>query len=201
MRNPQKYFGMSESSKIGIINMSVSELNAKKVIFSEILSKISVCPWFNERPWDRDDSRVPDPNCLSELKFKNNVFVIPGSSSWRTAVGYNILVGIIDEAGAYRHTNIGDQCEDIYNALQRRLGSRFEGKGAIIMAGSPMFEQDFVESKLKEGKKKYSRVMAVRRTLWDAKYADWSGDYFYVDRVNRVILDKIPDEKICEVSY
>jgi hypothetical protein len=194
LREPQRYFGIDKSSKIAIMNMSVSERNAIKVIFSEIKSKIDTCVWFNERPWERDDARMPDPNCLSELKFKNNTFIRPGSSSWRTAVGYHILVGIIDEAGSYRKTDNSDQAGDIYNALQRRLGSRFESKGAIIGAGSPMYENDFLEDKIKEGEDPQAKVYAKRRSLWDSKYPDWKGDFFYVDRVQRIILDAKPSE-------
>ena len=192
---PQAYFGIDKSSKIAIMNMSISEMNARKVIFSEITSKIDNCKWFQERPWDRADARVPDPICKSELRFKNNTFIIPGSSSWRTAVGYNIAVGIMDEAGAMRKTDNSDQAEDIYLALQRRLGSRFESKGAIIIAGSPLYENDFLESKLKEGQNDpTSRVMARRRNLWDSKYPDWDGDFFYIDTVDRIFLDKEIDK-------
>lgn len=194
MRSPQRYFGISESSKIAIMNMSISEKNAKKVIFSEIMEKIKTCNWFNRYPWDHPEARMPDPNCQSELRFKKNLYIIPGSSSWRTAVGYNILVGIVDEAGSYRNTDNGDQCEDIYLALQRRLGSRFADKGAIIMAGSPMYEQDFVEAKIKEADEENTRILARRRTLWDAKYYDYDGDYFYVDRINRIILEGKPSD-------
>lgn len=193
LREPQRYFGGAKSSKLAIMNMSISEKNAKKVIFSEITSKIYDSQWFRDRPWHMSDARMPDPDCLSELRFKNNIFIIPGSSSWRTAVGYNIIVGIMDEAGAYRATDRSDQAEDIFNALQRRLGSRFESKGAIIIAGSPLYESDFLEKKLHEAEKPKSRIYAKRRTLWEAKYGDWDGEFFYVDRINRVILDKKPE--------
>jgi len=191
---PQEYFGIDKSSKIAIMNMSISERNAVKVIFSEIKSKIDDSPWFNERPWERDDSRMYDPNTLSELKFKNNTFIMPGSSSWRSAVGYHILVGMIDEAGSYRKTDNSDQAGDIYHSLQRRLGSRFESRGAIIGAGSPMYEQDLLEEKMKEGKDPTSRIYAKRRTLWEAKYPDWDGAFFYVDSVQRLMFDAPPQD-------
>ena len=193
LRDPQSYFSSGKTSKIAIMNMSISERNAKKVIFSEIASKINTCKWFLDRPWERPDSRMPDPQCPSELRFKNNVFIIPGSGSWRTAVGYNIIVGIMDEGGSYRATDNSDQAEDIYNTLQRRLGSRFEDKGAIVIGGSPMYESDFLEKKIKEGEVPDSRIYAKRRTLWEAKYPDWDGEFFYVDRINRIVLDKKPD--------
>jgi len=194
LREPQKFFGVDKTSKLAIMNMSISERNAVKVIFSEIKQKIDNCPWFNERPWERDDARMPDPNCLSELRFKNNTFIIPGSGNWRTAVGYNIIVGVIDEAGSFRKSDNSDQADDIYNALQRRLGSRFEDKGAIITAGSPMYENDFLEIKMNESQDPQSKVLGRRRTLWESKYPDWKGDFFYVDRVQRRLLDAKPKD-------
>jgi len=176
-----------------VCHNSISERNARSVIFSEIKSKIANCEWFNEREWHREDSRMPDPNCMSELRFKNNIFIIPGSSSWRSAVGYNIIVGIIDEAGSYRATDNSDQAEDIYLTLKRRLGSRFESRGAIIIAGSPMYESDFLEVRIEQGEKD-ERSYTMRRPLWDAKYPDWQGDFFYVDRVNNLMTDDPPKD-------
>jgi len=177
-----------------VCHNSISEKNARSVIFSEIRQKILNCPWFTQRPWGREDARMPDEACMSELRFKNNLFIIPGSSSWRTAVGYNVVVGIIDEAGSYRATDNSDQAEDIYLTFKRRLGSRFEGKGALIIAGSPMYESDFLERRIEQGNKTGAKALVVRRTLWESKYADWQGEFFYVDRVNRIILDpdKVP---------
>jgi len=178
-----------------VCHNSISERNARAVIFSEIRSKILNSDWFNARPWECEDARVFDPNCMSELRFKNNIYIIPGSSSWRSAVGYNIIVGIMDEAGSYRATDNSDQAEDIYLALKRRLGSRFENRGAVIIAGSPMYESDFLETKVSEAEKgKNPRVMAVRRPLWESKYHDWKGEFFYVDRVARQILDEAPQD-------
>ena len=194
MKEPQKYFGIDKSSKIAIMNMSISEKNAKKVIFSEIAAKIADCEWFQERTWKREDARCPDPNCLSELRFKNNTFIIPGSSSWRTAVGYNILIGIMDEAGGYRSKDNKDQAEDIYHTLSRRIGSRFGNKGALVMAGSPMYESDFLEKKVIEGELGASHILSRRRNLWDSMYYDWSGDFFYVDRINRRLLESMPED-------
>jgi intein/homing endonuclease len=177
-----------------VCHNSVSAQNASKVIFSEMKSKIDDCPWFQARPWDRPDARVPDPACLSELRFKNNIFIIPGSSNWRSAVGYNIVVGIIDEAGNYRASDNSDQAEDIYNAMKRRLGSRFEEKGACIVAGSPMYESDFLERKIKEAKDSSVTTYVKRRTLWESKYPDWAGEVFYVDHINKIVYDVLPDK-------
>jgi len=177
-----------------VCHNSVSASNASKVIFSEIKYKIDNCKWFQDRPWGRPDARVPDPMCLSELRFKNNIFIIPGSSNWRSAVGYNIIVGIIDEAGNYRATDNSDQAEDIYNTMKRRLGSRFENMGACIVAGSPMYESDFLEKKISEAEESRPNTYVKRRTLWESKYGDWEGEVFYVDKVNRIMYDTLPEE-------
>ena len=194
--NPQKYLRQGKSSKIAIMNMSINANNAKKIIFSELSSMINDNEWFKSKPWELKDSRMPDPICQSELRFKGNLFVIPGSGQWRTAVGYNILVGIMDEAGSYRNTDNSDQAGEIYDALQRRIGGRFEDKGAVIIGGSPMYELDFIEKKIHEGESETSKVLARRRNLWDSKYPNWSGEYFYVDKTDRIILENPTEEQI-----
>jgi hypothetical protein len=176
-----------------VCHNSVSAHNAAKVIFSEIKQKIDECQWFQEKPWDDENARVPDPNCLSELRFKNNLFIIPGSSNWRSTVGYNIIVGIIDEAGNYRANDNSDQAEEIYTQMKRRLGSRFESSGACIVAGSPMYESDFLERKIHEAEEAHISSYVKRRTLWDAKYSDWKGDVFYVDKVNNIMYEAFPE--------
>ena len=174
-----------------VCHNSISERNARQVVFGDLRSKILECKWFNERPWGREDARMPDPECMSELRFKGNISIIAGSSSWRAAVGYSIIFGIIDEAGSYRATDNSDQAEDIYLTLRRRLGSRFENKGAIVVGGSPMYESDFLEEKVRRAKDN-PRSFVKRRTLWESKYPDWKGPVFYVDRVNRMVYDEHP---------
>lgn len=180
LRNPQRFFGVDQTSKIAIVNTSLNERNARKIIFSEISQKILGCKWFREKPWGLPDARMPCPRLQSELKFKNNTFIIPGSSSWRTTVGYNIIFGVMDEAGAYREgkdTSI-DYTEEMYNALQRRIGSRFEGKGGCIVAGSPLYEGDFIEQRLRDSRGD-SRTMCRRRSIWESKYPNWTGEVFW----------------------
>lgn len=193
LRNPQLFFGIAESSKIAILNMSISAQNAKKVIFSEVLHKIYNCIWFQEFGWNTLTARMPDPECLSELRFANNTFIIPGASNWQTTVGYNILVGVIDEAGAMRSKDNKDQAEDIYNSLKRRVGSRFESKGAVIIVGSSLYENDFLEKKIANNLQD-KKVLTRRRALWEVKYPDWEGDFFYVDRINHIMYDSPPED-------
>jgi hypothetical protein len=199
LRNPQQFFGIADSSKIAILNMSISAQNAKKVIFSEVLHKIYNCLWFQEYGWGDHDARMPDPDCLSELRFKNNTFIIPGASNWQTTVGYNVLVGVIDEAGAMRSRDNKDQAEDIYNSLKRRVGSRFESKGAIVVVGSSLYENDFLEKKISNNLHN-PRVLSKRRALWEVKYSDWTGDVFWVDRINKIIYDKMPNVMNAEID-
>jgi hypothetical protein len=47
---------------------------------------------------------------------------------------------------------------------------------------------------MKEGKDPTSRIYAARRPLWEAKYPDWDGSFFYVDRVQRLMFDKAPKD-------
>lgn len=188
MRNPQKTFNLAPSSKIAIMNMSVSASQAKRVVFGEIKNKLDYSPWFQE-------NYPPNPRIRSELQFDwspnvpepdkvyKNIYIIPGSSSGFAPLGYNLFCGIIDEATLWRDTDNKDYVEEVYNIIRRRITSRFMDKGLIVLGGSPMYSTDFLEKRIKQheeiGEEKESNIMVRRRSHWDAKYPDYKGPIFY----------------------
>jgi hypothetical protein len=66
----------------------------------------------------------------------------------------------------------------------------------VIIGGSPMYELDFIEKKIKEAEDLKSGVLARRRNTWDSKHYDWDGDFFYVDTVDRIILKEPTKEQM-----
>lgn len=187
LRNPQKTFNLAPSSKIAIMNMSVSASQAKRVVFGEIKNKLDYSPWFQR-------NYPPNPRIRSELQFDwspnvpdpdriyKNIYIIPGSSSGFAPLGYNLFCGIIDEATLWRDTDNKDYVEEVYSIIKRRITSRFMDKGLIVLGGSPMYSTDFLEKRIKqheEAEEKDSKIMVRRRSHWDAKYPDYNGPIFY----------------------
>lgn len=207
LRNPQKFFNLAPSSKIAIMNMSVSATQAKKVVFGEIKNKIDYSPWFQR-------NYPPNPRIRSELQFNpsppvvevgdktvyKNIFIIPGSSSGFAPLGYNLFCGIIDEATLWRDTDNKDYVEEVYDIIRRRITSRFMDKGLIVLGGSPMYSTDFLEKRIKEHEgipdDQNSKIMVRRRSHWDAKFPDYKGPVFYFHlEDSKVFIDTTELEK------
>lgn len=187
LRNPQKTFNLAPSSKLAIMNMSVSSGQAKRVVFGEIKNKVDYSPWFQKH-------YMPNPRIRSELQFDaspdvvkpgdrriyKNVFIIPGSSSGFAPLGYNLFCGIIDEATLWRDSENKDYVKEVYEIIRRRVTSRFMDKGLIVLGGSPMYSTDFLERRIKEvADEGLENVIVRRRSHWDAKYPDYNGPKFY----------------------
>jgi hypothetical protein len=207
LRDPSKYFGFLPGSKITVINVSTTQKQAKDVVFSKIKGKIDHCPWF------RNHGYSYDPNNKLELRFDpadsakidtekiyKNVYVIPGSSSQYSALGYDVLCAIIDEATAYGIENEMDKAEIIYNTLKGRVSSRFPKSGMIVMAGNPHHVSDFLEVRLKDAEGHKDIYIVKHRSIWEARMPDYDGDWFYFDYLKMKEVDEVEAGKISVIK-
>lgn len=90
LRNPQRSFGLMEGSSIVIINLSVTEQQARKAIFSGVLAKVRQSPFFR-------NNFAYDPTVVSELRFPKGITVFPGASTDNSILGLNVVAGAVDE--------------------------------------------------------------------------------------------------------
>lgn len=161
LKEPQRYYGLGTGSTICFMNMSTNGEQARRVVFGEILQRIQRSPWFERY----------EPKMMSrELRFPKDVVVISGNSAETYPLGYNVLGAVIDEASWLLEADGGrvDAAEEIYNALQRRIRSRFLHRGLLVMISSPRHRGDFLERKLEEAKQ-FNQVYALRRATWEIK--------------------------------
>lgn len=143
LANPQSYFGLAPGSAIQLMNMSVNEKQARAVVFGEIKARIDNSPWFKNR-------FMYDTNVQSELKFPNKIYIIPGNSQETFFEGYNIFGGVIDEADSHVKTPDKDCAEEGYNAIIKRMSSRFGNRGLLVIIGSPKSQHGFLATKYNE---------------------------------------------------
>lgn len=165
LANPQRYYGIGEGSTISFLNMSTNGEQARRVVFGEILSRIRRSPWFEQY----------EPKVMTrELRFPKDIVVISGNSAETYPLGYNVLGAVIDEASWLHESEGGrrDTAEEIYNALQRRIRSRFMDAGLLIMISSPRHRGDFLERKLEEATWN-KRIYASRKATWEVKPAQF----------------------------
>ena len=189
-RNPQEIYGLSRGSTIACLNMSKSANQAKKIVFSEIKARIENSGWFQKYG-------MPDQKIQSELRFNKNIVVIPGNSQETFPLGYNIIVANMDEASFYTDTEEHDVAEEMFNALSRRLVSRFGRCGLLCITSSPRYIDDFTERKVEEAKSNYL-IKAVQMPTWESNPFDIqdikNGNCFELKDPKNGDLVKIPNK-------
>lgn len=190
LKDPQGFLELLPGSRIAFMMMSTSEKQAKEVLFGDIFARIKHSVWFKDYPYD--------PKFTSQIRFPNDIWIVPGDSSDTTFEGYNILAGVIDEMDSHKVTEKKDYAEDGYNTIRNRITSRFGNRGLLILIGQMKNSTGFASRKYQEfvdAGKDGSRY-AMKLTIWDSlgwqKFLKPNGDRdsFYFDLKRKCIIDE-----------
>ena len=171
LRNPQRFFNLADGSRIQIINCAPSADEAVKVIFGYISNHVNNCAWF------KDKNYLPDPNVKSELRFPKSIYITPGSSSAKPALGQNLLVTAFDEMVFFDRTATTDSARELYDLLHGRMHKRFWGKELFLGISTAGTVDDFIEERFKECERD-SKKFAKRMTIWESKPFLFKGEFF-----------------------
>jgi len=176
LRDPQGYYGFAPGTTLSVVNFSVTATQAHKVVFGEVAARIDASPAF-QLPGFQRDKRVN-----SELRWPDsNLVIFPGNSQAQSAIGYNLLAAVVDEAsflpevdnsvrvageaGQYRY----DAAEELYNAIAKRVASRgnarYKQDALFCMISSPRYVDDFMERKAAESEHN-PRIYHSRLPTW-----------------------------------
>jgi hypothetical protein len=159
LKNPQAFFNLAPDTRIALMNMSTSGPHAMDVVFGEVKARIDNSPWFkNKFPYD--------PEVKTRLAFPKNIYILPGNSQETTFEGYNIFGGVIDEADSHKKTEDKDYAEVGYNAIKRRITSRFFNRGLLVIIGSPKSVYGFLVTKYHMAENK-ARTYRVWKATWE----------------------------------
>lgn len=90
LEDPQSFYNLLPGSRIAFMMMSTTEKQARQVLFDDTKGRIKESPWFKDHPFD--------PAFKNQIRFENNIWILPGDSQETTFEGYNILGGVLDEA-------------------------------------------------------------------------------------------------------
>lgn len=174
--NAAAHYGLAPGSQIAIANFSVTATQAKAVVFEEIAARIDASPAFAEPGFQRDKT------IRSELRWPDRgLRIFPGNSQATSAIGYNILAAVVDEAswlpevqesvrvagqtGGHQY----DAAEELYNALAKRMLSRgneqWRNDSLLLMISSPRYVGDFLEGKALEARTN-DQVYTSRIPTW-----------------------------------
>ncbi len=218
---PQMEFGLAPGSSIYFVTQSVKEDLAKKVLFGQFSHRLRRSEYFSKFfPYD--------PNVLSELRFPNDISIIPRSSSDTSALGLNVFGGILDElnfmsrvirpsSSRFTGEQEYDQAEKLYSTVVRRMKSRFNVKGRvpgkILLISSANYPGDFIDRKMQEqaaeiASEGKSSIFVVKMAQWESLPPDrLSAEKFLVEvgdatRSSRIIEsmeDAVDPEAVIEV--
>lgn len=198
MHDPHKSFGIAKNSNISIVNLSVSEELATKVVFENIANKIKASPYFQEH--------FPFEVTKKELRFPGNIWIASRASTDTSVLGLNVIGGIIDEtnfmakkqqqkASGVRWGHY-DQADALYSAMKRRMKSRFErgGKlpGLLFLVSSKKTVHDFTAKRIRESKTDPT-VFVRDYALWDVKPGAFTHGRFFVFVGNETTPSRILD--------
>lgn len=197
LKHPQWAYGLAENSTLFFPNISITETQAKRVIFGGIKEALRVSPYFREQ--------FPFEMYSTEMKFPKNILL--GAVAMSGALGMDVFAAAMDELNfmdvieksRQARGQKYDQAEVIYASLARRMKSRFMKKGKLpgmlVMLSSVNYPNDFTERKKKEAEEN-PLIFILDYALWEPKPADTYMDKkFWVsmgteNQPPRVIEDK-----------
>jgi len=177
-RNPQKVYGMMESDKMFFANISVTHSQAKRVVFEGLKGKIKNSEYFRKV--------FPYEEFAAELRFPNNILVAAATQT--QVLGMNTFAAIMDEANfmtvteggpsmKFKGKRVYDQAEVVFQALYRRMETRFMKRGMLpgklIAISSAQYPEDFMERKIemyKDNPHAFIRQYAVWETVPRSRY-------------------------------
>jgi hypothetical protein len=184
MKDPHRSFGLAKDSNISVVALSVSEMLATKVVFENVATKIDASPYFREH--------FPFERTKKELRFPGNLWVASRASTDTSALGLNTISAFIDESNFMAKAPKGtdprvaglDRAEVIYNAIKRRMKSRFEkyGRlpGMLFIVSSKSTQDDFTARRIRESREDPT-IFVRDYALWDVKPEDYySSNKFFV---------------------
>jgi len=189
-KNPQRYFGLSQVSKIGIMVISITEKQSKKNIFGAVKEMVKAIDYFKENFYF-DDKRASE-----SLQFPSNIEFFNGSSSQSSAIGLNIFSAALDEANFFKVVEnskrgnnpdgMYDEALVLYNSLLRRQESRFlkagRKPGILYVGSSRVYPNDFTEQRIKLAKEAEDKTTYVLDyNLWKVNRDRYSKEEFKVE--------------------
>jgi len=192
MKNPQIEYDLAPGSSIIYIQQSLTATLARKVCFDQFAARISLSPYFKQY-------FMFDTTVKSELRFPNNITIMPIGGSDTNAIGLNVFGGRITEVNfmkritgsvltKYTGKDEYDQAEELYKMLRRRMKSRYHDKGKcpgkLLLLSSVKYPGDFTDRKIEEARKEKENtgsttVFVRKHSLWEALSGERSFNQFF----------------------
>lgn len=148
LKRPDLFYLLGPGSRIAIINLSVSKEQAREVIFSEFIARISISPWFTGKykAW------------TAKARFPKRVYALSGGSTATSYYGYHTIFGSLDEA-SFLMDGTRSVAEELIEALQKSLSTRFPRAYKLFVISTLRSPDDFLFGQIERIKEEGVRVL------------------------------------------
>jgi hypothetical protein len=154
LKNPAKYYGKPPGDAIDIINIAVNAMQANRVFFKGLKTRVESCPWFAGKYTPK----------VGSIEFDKGITVHSGHSQKESWEGYNVLVAILDEISGFDldSTTGNEQAKTagaVYKMYRGSVDSRFPDFGKVVLLSFPRFKNDFIQQR-------YNEVISEKETVY-----------------------------------
>jgi hypothetical protein len=145
LRDPSAFFRLLPGEKIGLVNMSVSAIQANDVVFGKLLTLL-----------DNSGCFIVNGNSIynatkTRIEFTKNVHVLSGHSNYRAYFGYNVFRGVIDEMSWFTDTEENPVGEEVFQGMLAAASTRFGEAYKIVCVSTPQSKDDPLYSRVEKG--------------------------------------------------
>ena len=167
-------FSLARGSEI-----TLAAFGPQPSVYEDCYRMVQEAPWFALRaPLDASLSSevrlLRDPARPATRANRWPVVVESHTPGSKKSLGINAFAVVVDEVNFWLETEgkSGDQAQEKYNELDRRIRSRFGRFGKALFISSARYNADFGNRKLEEAAREPERVFASVRATWEVKPLD-----------------------------
>lgn len=205
LKSPQKFWGLSETTKLAFVSIGINKAQIAKVVFGEFGPELDTIDYF------KYDHKIIGRSQEHGFTFEKNLIIRPGGSSEGDVIGEAVFGAVIDEIN-FRSSEKGaidkakkskgiSPTDKLVDAVRARIESRFQRGhilgGFIHISSSKRSEHDFTEKRAVSRANDPS-VFIRDRSIWEVKdKKNYSGKKFKVF----VGTAGIPSEVLTDERY
>lgn len=158
MKDPHGFLGLASHNLLASINVSISERQAKDVIFQGLRHKIESSPYF----------RSLSPDILTqEIRFPGNITLFCGHSGSKAFLGYATIRAVMDEVNYMYDSSKRSQAEELHRMLSGSMKTRAPNHYKLIDVSSVTLGSTWQAQRVKQAQTE--GVPYIRRVPMDVK--------------------------------
>ncbi len=150
LRRPDLFYMLGPGSGIACVNLSVSKEQARDVVYAEFKARLEHSPWFSA------------PKRYMAYKyhatFPKKIAVFCQSKNPTVSYGYNTFFSSLDECSWMVDNEERSLAEDLYEAVQKSMNSRFPGAYKFMAISTLRDSTDFLYTEIERIKAKGLRI-------------------------------------------